>query len=91
MITPKNLIRHELIGLKIEVVESANKSNIGLKGTVVNETRCMLTIKTTKGLKKFAKANSTFLFMFNGKKVKVNGKRIEKTPENRIKMKVKKW
>ena len=77
--------------MKVEIVESTNKSNIKLKGTIVNETRCILTIKTTKGLKRTAKANSTFLFMFNGKKVKVNGKRIEKTPENRIKMKVKKW
>ena len=91
MITPKNLIRHELIGLQVDVIESTNKDNIGIKGTVVNETKHMLTIKTTTGLKRIAKAGSTFLFMFNGKKVKVDGKRIEKTPENRIKMKVKKW
>jgi len=91
VITPKNLIRHELIGLKVSIAESTNKDNIGINGIVVNETKHMLTIKTKKGLKKVAKKTSTFMFTINGKKVKVDGKRIEKKPENRIKIKVKKW
>ncbi len=91
MITPKNLIRHELIGLKVEIAESTNKCNIGINGTVVNETKYMLAIKTKKGLRRFAKRNSIFMFKINGKKVKVDGKRIAKRPEDRIKLKVKKW
>ncbi len=91
MITPKNLIRHELIGLKISVFESSNKSNIGINGVVVDETKNTLTIKTNEGLKKLAKENSTFMFKLGDVKVKVDGKRIAAKPENRIKIKVKKW
>ncbi|MBU3905325.1 MAG: ribonuclease P protein component 1 [Nanoarchaeota archaeon] len=91
MITPKNLIRHELIGLQVDVVESTNKDNIGISGVVINETKHMLTIKTTKGLKRIAKRCTIFAFKFSGKTVKVDGKRIEKKPEDRIKLKVKKW
>lgn len=91
MITPKNIIRHELIGLNVNIIESTNKCNIGISGTIVNETKHMLIIKTNKELKKVAKKNSTFMFKLGSKKVKVNGKRIEKKPENRIKIKVRKW
>ena len=91
MITPKNLIRHEFIGLKISVVESTNKDNIGINGVVVNETKHMLTIKTKNENKRLSKKNSTFVFTFSQKKVKVAGKRIVGKPENRIKFKVKKW
>ncbi|MFQ5887627.1 MAG: ribonuclease P protein subunit, partial [Candidatus Hydrothermarchaeales archaeon] len=38
-LTPKNLVRHELIGLETEVVDSTNHSLVGLKGTVVDETQ----------------------------------------------------
>lgn len=91
MITPKNLVRHEFIGLKVSVAESTNKDNVGISGVVVDETKCMLTVKTKKGLKKFAKKTSKFMFRVGGKKIKVDGRKIEKTPENRIKIKVKKW
>lgn len=91
MITPKNLIRHELIGLKVEIAESTNKDNVGISGLVVDETKSMLMIKTNKGVKKIIKKNSIFMFKIDDKKIKVDGKKIEKTPENRIKIKVKKW
>ncbi len=91
MITPKNLIRHELIGLDAKVVDSTNKSNVGIEGIIVDETKEMLAIKTKGKIKKIAKKNSTFMFKVDGKKVKVDGKRIVAKPENRIKLKVKKW
>ena len=89
MITEKNLIKHELIGLEAEVIEGNSK---GVKGKVVNETKNMICLKTKKGAKKIQKKNSVFVFMLpNGKKIKVNGKLIEKRPEDRIKTKVRKW
>lgn len=91
MITAKNLIRHELIGLDTKVVESSNKFNIGLSGIVVDETSQTLRIKTAVGYKTVEKGNSTFMFKLGNKRIKVNGKRIEMRPENRIKIKVKKW
>jgi ribonuclease P protein subunit POP4 len=92
MITPKNLIRHELIGLTVKVVESTNKFQIGIKGTVVDETKNTLTIENENGLKKVQKKGSKFIFEIpDNKKVKVNGDKIAVRPEDRLKLKVKKW
>jgi len=92
MISAKNLIRHELIGLAVEVVESSNKFQIGIKGEVVDETKNLLIIETKKELKKIQKKGSSFIFKIpNGKKVKVDGRVIVARPEDRIKLKVKKW
>ncbi|MBU0461751.1 MAG: ribonuclease P protein subunit [Nanoarchaeota archaeon] len=41
----KNLVRGELIGLKIEVVDSRNPSLRGKKGTIIDETKNMLVIR----------------------------------------------
>ena len=91
MITPRNLIKHELIGLKVEVEKSSNKSQIGIKGVVVNETKNTLIIKTKENEKRIQKKNATFVFKIPGHKVRVDGNRIVARPEDRIKLKVKKW
>jgi len=92
MISAKNLIRHELIGLKVEVANSFNKFHKGIKGLVVDETKNLLIIETEKGIKKIQKRRTSFIFTIpNGKKVKVEGTIIAKRPEERVKLKVKKW
>jgi ribonuclease P protein subunit POP4 len=92
MISTKNVIRHELIGLTVEVVESTNKFNVGIKGTVVDETKNLLIIETGNEIKKIQKKGTKFIFTIpSGKKVKVDGTRIVRRPEERIKLKVKKW
>ncbi len=92
MISAKNLIRHELIGLKVEIKNSSNKFHIGIKGLVVNETKNLLIIETKTGIKKIQKKGTDFIFTIpNGKKVKVNGTIIAKRHEERVKLKVKKW
>ena len=92
MISARNLIRHELIGLTVEVAESRNENQKGVMGLVVDETKNLLTIETAAGLKKIQKNTSVFIFKIpDGKKVKVDGKKIVARPEDRIKLKVKKW
>lgn len=91
MITAKNLIRHELIGLTAEVAESTNKDCVGIKGLVVNETKNLLTIETENGNKRIQKKKTQFIFKIPGGKVKVDGERIVARPEDRIKLKVRKW
>lgn len=91
MITPRNLIRHELIGLGVEVVNSTNKSCVGIKGIVVNETKNTLEIKTQRGCKKVQKKGTSFVFRLQKKSVKVDGSLIVARPEDRIKIKVRKW
>ena len=74
-ITPQNLVRHELIGLEVEVKDSENKSQIGLRGRVVGETYSTLRIETDKGEKTIPKDIAIFIFTLpNG--TKVQGYRI---------------
>lgn len=92
MRSPRNLLKHELIGLKVEVAGSENKSQIGLEGKVVDETRNTIKIETKKGIKTVKKENTVFTFTLdNGKKVKIRGDIIVAKPEDRIKKKFKKW
>ncbi|MFB6199881.1 MAG: ribonuclease P protein component 1, partial [Candidatus Nanohaloarchaea archaeon] len=84
-ITPENLPRHELIGLKAEVVECSDDNKEGISGEVMDETRDTLTI----GGKTVEKENCVFLFELpSGKKVEMDGKLIAKRPEDRIDMKL---
>lgn len=92
MITGRNLIRHELIGLNVEIVDSNNKFQIGIKGIVVDETKNLLIVETKKDLKRIQKKGTKFIFTIpDGRKFKVNGTRIIARPEDRIKLRVKKW
>ncbi len=91
-ITPKNLVRHELIGLRVQVKDSVNPSYKGIRGKVVDETYNTLTIETKKGEKKVIKKLCTFIFTLpDGTKVKVDGKLLVGRPEDRIKKKIPRW
>ncbi len=87
-----NLVRHELIGLKVEIVKCTNKQNIGLKGTVIDETYNIIKIETKDGKKSIPKNITVFKFTLpNGKNVKVDGKLLVSRPEDRIKKKFPRW
>jgi ribonuclease P protein subunit POP4 len=92
MVIPKDLVLHELIGLEVRVTSSANRQLEGLKGTVIDETRNMLTIETQKGEKKLAKQDCVFSFHLpSGEWVKVKGSLLVARPEDRIKKRLRKW
>lgn len=82
--TPKNLPKHELIGLTVEVEEHSDESLEGLEGTVVDETRNMLVIDG----KKVQKTQGIFIFELEESRVRINGKVIAKRPEDRVKMRL---
>ncbi len=82
---PEFILAHEWIGLEVEVVDSPNPSEIGIKGIVVDETMNTLKIKTEKGLKIVAKKGRTFRVRFGGKVLRVKGDLIAFRPEDRIK------
>jgi ribonuclease P protein subunit POP4 len=88
-ITPEDLPKHELIGLEAEVIESTDESLLGIKGEVLDETQSLLQIED----KQVEKKNCTFKFTLpDGQKVKVDGKLINKRPEERAGMKMpNKW
>ena len=55
MIAPRNVIRHELIGLDVLVVYASNPTLPGCNGRSWYETRNMLAIRTGTGLKRIQK------------------------------------
>lgn len=89
---PKNLPRHELIGLKIEVVESENKDEEGIHGKVIDETKSTFKIESEDGIKRMRKKGRTFKFHLpSGEEMKVVGDVLEERPQDRIKKKLRKW
>jgi ribonuclease P protein subunit POP4 len=57
MITPKNILSHELVGLHATILDSPQTSIIGMSGTIVYETKNMLNMKTERGIKKISKTS----------------------------------
>lgn len=80
-------MKDELIGSNLEVIESSNASNVGMKGKIVFETKGTFEIKTDEGNKKLIKRISKFKIIKKGKTFMIDGKTIEKAPEERIKIK----
>ncbi len=91
-ITAENIVRHELIGLKVEVEKATNKYLIGLKGVVVDETYNTLVIDEEGKEKRVQKKGTIFIFHLpNGKRVEVDGNLLVSRPEDRIKKKLPRW
>jgi ribonuclease P protein subunit POP4 len=92
MRTPENLVRHELIGLNVKIVQSLNKTHAGLGGKVVDETRNMLFIEKADG-KEIAIPKEVTVFSFEVGRVwvKIDGRLLVGRPEDRIKKKLKTW
>ena len=84
MITTENIMSHELIGLRTEIVESSNPQIIGLNGTIIDETKSMITIDTINGTKMIAKSNNSWKFSLENKDIILNGSKITKRPFDRI-------
>ena len=91
-ITPQNLVRHELIGLKVKVTKSTDSTQRDLSGNVVDESYNTITVESGGKEKTVVKSNCTFVFTLPGRtKVEVDGKVIVSRPEDRIKKKQPKW
>ncbi len=87
MITPQNVVKHELIGLHAEVVNSKNKADVGIKGKIVDESHHTINIETGRGEKKLFKKNITLkLKLPSSQEVEVDGEVLEAKPWDRIKL-----
>jgi ribonuclease P protein subunit POP4 len=90
MITKQNLVRNELIGLSVQIVDSKNKTLIGLKGKIIDERKNILLIRSKDVEKKVIKDTSTFMFTLpSKKKVKIKGELLIGAPWDRLKKKLK--
>jgi ribonuclease P protein subunit POP4 len=90
MISPQNVVSHELIGLDVLVVDASNPTHKGISGSIVNETKNMLAIQTEQGLKFIPKRHSIFrLNLPEGRIVEIDGSVIMLAPEKRINLQIK--
>ena len=91
MITSRNLVHHEFIGLKVHATNLKNKS-LNLKGTVIDETKNTIKIEGSDNVEKMIpKDGNSFVFELpNGEKVEIDGTILSIRPEDRIKKRFKK-
>jgi ribonuclease P protein subunit POP4 len=64
MLTPETLVRHELAGLSVRVVDATHEGYVGIEGRVVDETANTLLVGTEdgSGVRQVPKAAATFEF-----------------------------
>ncbi len=79
----KPIYPHELIGEKISVIKAKNKSNLGIKGIIVDETKFTIKVEKEGKIKTLMKKNITLKIEKTGQIV--DGGSIDKRPEDRIK------
>jgi len=84
-ITAKNILGHELIGLKVRVVKSTDPKREGSEGIIVDETKNTIVAKKGKEKITFPKNECEFEFDLDNEKVVLNGKEMMKRPEERAK------
>jgi ribonuclease P protein subunit POP4 len=88
MIHTHNLLAHELIGLRVRVLKSPDRSLIGIEGEVVDETKNLLVLKS-KGKEKKIPKKLVFLRIFlptgSPPYVDVPGELLVARPEDRLK------
>lgn len=85
MRTRNNIYFHEWIGTGAEVLESPNRLELGIAGTVIDETRKTVLIATENGPKRIAKEGRMFNIDAEGKTFRLNGTYSGFRPEDRIK------
>ncbi len=84
--TPRNIVFHELIGLKASVLSSPDPGLVGFDGIIVDETAYILVLEKNNTRKKILKRATTFLITLpDGRRVKVQGDLILGRPEERVK------
>jgi len=91
-ITSQNALKHEIIGLDTRVSGSANKQLVGFEGKIIDETRKTITIFDGKNRRIVPKDVSVLrIHLPDGTWVEVNGKKLVGRPEDRVKMRLKRW
>ncbi len=79
-----NLKRHELIGLTITIIKAKNKSLVGLRGKIIDETQNTINIQTANSIKKIIKNKITMKTKINQKEIVLEGQDIIGKPHERI-------
>mgnify|MGYP001571746500 CR=1 FL=1 len=84
-----DVLRYELIGLDVEIVESKNKILEGLKGKIIDESKNMLVLEVGNKTKKIIKSQVKLKMIINKRKFIIDGKLLVGRPEERLKKRIK--
>ncbi len=88
----KTLLQTPLIGLKAKILSSTNHCNVGIAGTIVDETKNTLTIMEGSKKKLVLKKGTTLqITLEDGTVVRLEGNSVLGRPEDRIKRRIKRW
>jgi len=91
MISSRNILRHELIGLDVLVSGATNPAQMGISGRIIDETKQMLAIRTEQGIKRILKIRGRFqVHLPDGSFVEIDGSALTLAPEKRINLHEKK-
>jgi ribonuclease P protein subunit POP4 len=91
MIAFQNILRHELIGLDVLVSGATNPLHRGLSGRIIDETKNLLVLETSNGVKRIPKMHSRFQLHLPGSElVEIDGSVMALAPEKRINLHEKK-
>ena len=91
MITPQNILRHEMIGLDALVSGATNPCHRGIFGRIIDETKNLLIIETSQEVKRIPKMHSRFQLHLPGSElVEIDGSVMVLAPEKRINLHEKK-
>jgi ribonuclease P protein subunit POP4 len=89
---PENILRHELIGLPLKIVQARNRAIRGIQGVVIDESKNMITLSKRGRKVLIPKTAATFRFkLANGYLVDVDGARLVGRPESRLKTRIRRW
>jgi len=88
-ISPRNILRHELIGLEAGVVNSRNPSHRAVEGFIVDESMKTLVIEQDGESKRIPKRDATFIIKLPSGLVEVEGAALYGRPQDRVKKKIK--
>jgi ribonuclease P protein subunit POP4 len=84
-VTPKNVLKHELIGLFAKIVESPDLTLQGMSGTIVFETKNMISIRKDSVIRQAAKrAAKKIKLQTHSGACFISGSTLIGKPEDRI-------
>lgn len=81
----KDISKAELIGLEAEVIDAKNRSNIGIKGKIIDETKNTVIIQEKETKKQLMKSQITLKIKLNQEFTKIQGDLLIGKPKDRIK------
>ena len=86
MITRENIFSHEVIGLYATIERCSNRFLTNLSGKIILETKNMIGIETSRGVKKISKsvARKIKLDLNSGCSCYISGSSLIGRPEDRI-------